>query len=151
MNPLHSEDRVLKGTNLLKVSFFTLLALPLLSGCAAIGLAGTEALLVAGAVGTTVVVAADIGESSPVRVYGNYDNKQGYWFDKELYFVWASSDSKEVSERVARATATNACTQRGGKSLRVTKTGAWRQWPPFAPIYRKSYAFEMKFRCDNNP
>ncbi|MCW8892225.1 MAG: hypothetical protein OQL18_02770 [Deltaproteobacteria bacterium] len=133
---------------MLKVRLFTLLTLLLLSGCTALGLAGTEALVVTGAVATTAAVAVDIGESSPVKVYGNYGDEHGYWFDKELYFIWVTSDSTDVSERVARATATDSCVRRG-KALRVTDTSAWREWPPFAPIYRKSFAFEMKFRCDN--
>ena len=135
---------------MLKVRLFTLLTLPLLSGCAAIGLTGTGALLAAGAVGTTAAVAIDIRDSSPVKVYGNYGDEHGYWFDKELYFVWVTSDSTDVSERVARATAIEACAQRA-KSLKVADTRAWRQWPPFTHSYQKSFGFELKFRCDNTP
>jgi hypothetical protein len=109
---------------LLKASLFTLLTLPLLSGCAAIGLTGTGALLAAGAVGTTAAVAIDIRDGSPVKVYGNYGDEHGYWFDKELYFVWVTSDNTDVSERVARATATEACAQRG-KPLKVADILQW--------------------------
>lgn len=142
--------RPLPSTLARKASLLPLLALPLLTGCTAIGLAGTEALVVGGAVGATAVVVAGQEASSRIRVYGNYADEQGYWFNRELYNVWVVSDSPEDSERVARATATDSC-ERKGKSPTVGKTRAWREWPPFAPIFEKRYSFEMRFRCDNQP
>jgi hypothetical protein len=129
---------------LLKVSIFSLLALHLLSGCALSSLGAIIAgHLILAAPAPHVDV--DIGETSPAKVYGNYGDDSGCWFDKELYRVLVTSLSAEASERVARSTATDACRQKGGKSMRVTDTSASRHG--LAPIYW----FEMKFRCDNEP
>lgn len=117
-----------------------------LTGCAAIGLAATEALVTAGAIGTAAVAVSTRPDSARVDVYGNFRDARGYWFDHELYGVWVVSDAPEVSELYAHSLASDACAQKG-KAMGVVRKGAWQERGLFIPVRLDRFSFEMKFRC----
>ena len=120
-----------------------MLTLPFLTGCAAMGLAETAALVVTGAVGFAAAVAADIGESSPVKVYGNYGDDHGFWFDRDLFSVSVISESPEESKQVAHDTAINSCAQRD-KILNVVKPWDCKSEAMAIFTLSKSIAFPLQ-------
>ena len=124
-----------------------LLSLPFLNGCVAIGIAGVEAAAIAtGAVVAGTVATHDETKSRATRVFGNYGDEEGYWFDRELYYVSVNSESPEESERVARGTATTSCAKRK-RHLQIVKLEATRDW---MALFRPRFSFWIQFRCSQN-
>ncbi len=126
-------------------SFLAVCSLPLLAGCFA-GRFILDGPTTFFAVMNTVdaVAAHKKNANSQTVVDGNY--KDGFWFDRDLFFVQVISDSTEESKRVAHDTATNSCAQQG-KALKVVETDDRLAWPA---IKATRFPYWLKFRCEIN-
>ena len=108
-------------------------------------LGAIEAASVVVAGGAAAAVAVGKDSPSHTRIGGTYEH--GFWFDRDLYSVWVSSDSPEESKRVAQDTAANSCSQRG-KPLKVIESWDWQDRNLFIPFKINRFSSERKFRCE---
>ncbi|MFV8817692.1 hypothetical protein [Haliea sp. E17] len=132
-----------------RLFFFGRAILPILyllslSSCASMGSSPPESEAGNEVLGNSADSQADEGPTPNTEVRGNYEN--GFWFDRGLFFVWVIANSPEEAERVARLTATDACSRRN-EPLKVIFTENWQERRLFIPIKIDRFSCEIRFRC----
>lgn len=115
-----------------------------LNACASLGLASVQAGAAIGAVGAAAATQNHEDGPTDTEVRGNYEN--GFWFDRDLFFVWVTAYSSDEAERVARLTATDSCLKRE-KPLKVMYTKDWQERRLFIPVKIDRFSYEIRFRC----
>lgn len=96
--------------------------------------------------GDAVAAINNVGEPIETKVSGNYEN--GFWFDRDLYWVWVVADSSEEARRVANLTATDSCLKHGHPLRIVNITDSEHSRNLFVRLGANRPSYEMKFRCE---
>jgi len=122
------------------------LTFPALTSCVSMGLEGLEAFAVGATATTATVIAVDNYKDENVKIYGNYNNDYGFWFDKEKFNIYVVANSQDESERIARELSSESC-QKREKVFSILNLNNNRERPPFASIFDSKYATEIQFKC----
>ena len=96
---------------------------------------------------TVAIVAAD--KDKNVKIYGNYNEDEGYWFNKEKFFINVIADSQAEAERIARELSRASCRSRGGH-LSILEINNHRLRPPAASILDSRYGTDIQFKCSTD-
>lgn len=132
------------GTIISNVRFLVLLTLPALTGCVGMGVAGVEAFAVGATATTAAVIAIDAAHKDKdknVKIYGNYNDENGFWLDKDKFSIFVIADSQYKAERIARKLSREACQQKG----RFFSILSMQNERPYSLITR--YDTEISFNC----
>lgn len=125
-------------------SLLVVFILPFLSSCAAWGLSSIQAATTVAMVGIPAAILTEEAKQQETEIRGQYEN--GFWFDRDLFSVWVTSNSSDFSEKVAKQVANDSCSKRK-KTLDVIWASAWQERRLFIPIKTNRYSYELRFRC----
>lgn len=134
-------------TKILSVSSMAILvvmSLLSLNSCMSMGFTSVEAGASLTAMGAAAVSQNDENAPTNTEIRGNYET--GFWFDRDLFFVWVTAQSADEAERVARLTAMDSCSKRK-KPLKVVSTYDWQERRLFIPVKVDRFSCEIRFRC----
>jgi hypothetical protein len=126
------------------MSVLAVMCLLSLNACMSQGVTSVEAGAMLTAMGAAAVSQNNEGAPTDTEVRGNYET--GFWFDRDLFFVWVTAHSADEAERVARLTAMDLCSKRE-KPIKVVSTHDWQERRLFIPIKVDRFSYEIRFRC----
>ncbi|MCP5130873.1 MAG: hypothetical protein H6985_14975 [Pseudomonadales bacterium] len=133
-----------EGLSVPSMSILALMYLLSLNACVSTEPTSVEARTAGPVTGAAAATQNDTDTSSDTEVRGNYET--GFWFDRELFFVWVTANSADEAERVARLTAMDSCSKRD-KFLKIVYTKDWQERRLFIPVKVDRFSYEIRFRC----